>query len=70
MRSRTMKKLQDTQDPNPYPHKFSVTTDMSTYMEQYESLQTGEERKDVEVRVAGRIYLTVCFLDVLHAGHD
>lgn len=59
MRSRTMKKLQDTKDLDPYPHKFSVTTDMSTYMEQYEPLQTGEEKKDVEVSVAGRIYLTV-----------
>lgn len=59
MRSRTMKKLDETKDPNPYPHKFSVNTDMTRYMQDYESLQTGEEKKDVEVRVAGRIYLTV-----------
>lgn len=56
IRSRTIKKLKDTHDPNPYPHKFQVTTDMRQFVQEYDSLTKGEEKTDVEVRVGGRIY--------------
>lgn len=55
-RSRAVKKLKQDNDPNPYPHKFQVTTDMQEFVREYDRLATGEERKDVEVRVGGRIY--------------
>lgn len=48
--------MKQDMNPNPYPHKFNVTTDMPTFMKEYESLQKGEEKKDVEVRVGARIY--------------
>ena len=59
IRSRTIKKLKETQDPNPYPHKFEVNTDMQKFVKEYESLTKGEEKKDTEVRVGGRIYTKV-----------
>lgn len=46
-------------DPNPYPHKFKVSTDMRTFMKDYHGLQKGEEKKDIEVRVGARIFGTV-----------
>lgn len=59
IRSRAVKKLKQTNKPNPYPHKFQVTTDMVQFMKDYEPLETGAEKKDVEVRVGGRIYTKV-----------
>ena len=56
IRSRAIKKLKQTRQPDPYPHKFHVTTDMRQFVKEYTSLKTGEERKDVEVRVGARIY--------------
>ena len=56
IRSRAIKKLKQTHEPDPYPHYFEVTTDMHQFFNQYSSLKTGEERKDVEVRVGARIY--------------
>lgn len=58
-RSRAVKKMKQESNPNPYPHKFHVTTDMKQFMQDYESLQKGEEKKDIEVRVGARIYSTV-----------
>lgn len=56
IRTRAVKKLKQSNDPNPYPHKFHVTTDMPKFVEDYKSLETGEEKKDIEVRVGARIY--------------
>ncbi|KAI9796363.1 MAG: lysyl-tRNA synthetase [Piccolia ochrophora] len=56
IRSRNINKLRQTKDPNPYPHKFQVTTDLQDFVKKYDSMKTGEHRKDVEVRVGGRIY--------------
>ncbi|KAL9055781.1 MAG: hypothetical protein Q9162_003315 [Coniocarpon cinnabarinum] len=56
IRSRGIKRLKQTREPDPYPHKFHVTTNMNKFMGEYSSLKTGEERKDVEVRVGARIY--------------
>lgn len=62
LRSRTITKLKETRDPYPYPHKFNVTTDMREFVKEYDGLAKGEERKDVEVRVGGRIYTKVRLL--------
>ncbi|MCJ1254226.1 lysyl-tRNA synthetase [Lignoscripta atroalba] len=56
IRSAKVKKLRETKNPSPYPHKFNVTTDLRDFLKTYESLKTGEHRTDVEVRLGGRIY--------------
>ena len=48
--------MKDSQKPNPYPHKFKVTTDLREFLKEYDSLKKGELREDVEVRLGGRIY--------------
>ena len=53
-----IKRLKETQDPNPFPHHFAVDTDASEFLKKYEHLKPGEEHKDVEVRIAGRIFST------------
>ena len=57
IRSRAVNKLRENHQPNPYPHKFHVNTDLREFLKQYQGLKTGEVRKDVEVRMGGRIYL-------------
>ncbi|KAL8867234.1 MAG: hypothetical protein Q9174_005795, partial [Haloplaca sp. 1 TL-2023] len=56
IRCRNIQKLRQTQKPNPYPHKFNVTTDLRDFLRRHESIKTGEHLKDVEVRLGGRIY--------------
>jgi lysyl-tRNA synthetase, class II len=56
IRSRTINKLRQSKNPNPYPHKFSVNCDLRDFVKKYESMKSGEHAKDVEVRVGGRIY--------------
>lgn len=56
IRSRNVNKLRQTMEPNPYPHKFQVTTDLRDFLKEHDSVKTGEQRKDVEVRLGGRIY--------------
>ena len=48
--------MRQIKKPDPYPHKFQVTTDLRAFLRQYESLKPGEHLKDVECRVGGRIY--------------
>ncbi|KAJ9293923.1 hypothetical protein DTO271G3_7299 [Paecilomyces variotii] len=56
IRSQKINKLRETKKPDPYPHKFQVTVDLRQYLKDYESLAKGEQKPDVEVRIAGRIY--------------
>ncbi|KAK2733381.1 lysyl-tRNA synthetase [Onygenales sp. PD_40] len=56
IRSGKVNKLRQTKNPNPYPHKFQVTTDVREFLKEYQSLEKGEQRTETEVRVAGRIY--------------
>ncbi|KKY14186.1 putative lysyl-trna synthetase [Diplodia seriata] len=56
IRSRAVNKLRETHQPNPYPHKFNVTDDLREFLKKHESLQKGEQLKDVEVRIGARIY--------------
>jgi lysyl-tRNA synthetase class 2 len=59
IRCRQIKELKETQNPNPYPHKFHVSTSITSYIKQY-----GEEGKippgtridGVTESLAGRIH--------------
>ena len=51
-----MNKLRQTHDPNPYPHKFQTNTTLKDFVAQHSGLRSGDHKKDVEVRVAGRVY--------------
>ncbi|EPX75104.1 cytoplasmic lysine-tRNA ligase Krs1 [Schizosaccharomyces octosporus yFS286] len=55
-RSRAIKELRQTKQPNPYPHKFNVGTKLPEFIKEYEGLQRGETKPDVEVTVAGRVH--------------
>ncbi|KAI9829153.1 MAG: lysyl-tRNA synthetase [Thelocarpon impressellum] len=57
IRSRNINKLRQTKNPSPYPHKFKVSTDLRDFLKDHADLKTGEHRKDVEVRLGGRIYV-------------
>lgn len=56
IRSRKIQELRKSQNPNPYPHKFQVTTDLRDFLKGHEKIKTGEHLKDVEVKLGGRIY--------------
>ena len=51
-----MKRLKESQDPNPFPHKFSVTYDLRNFKPEYGSLKKGELVRDKEISIACRIY--------------
>ncbi|KAL8797764.1 MAG: hypothetical protein Q9195_000116 [Heterodermia aff. obscurata] len=56
IRCAKIQKLRQIKNPNPYPHKFQVTTDLREFLKKYENIKPGEHLKDVECRVGGRIY--------------
>jgi lysyl-tRNA synthetase class 2 len=56
IRSNRIKKLREAKDSCPYPHKFEVTNDLRDFLTEYKNLGKGEERTDVPIKVAGRIY--------------
>ncbi|CAG8953581.1 hypothetical protein HYFRA_00010040, partial [Hymenoscyphus fraxineus] len=56
IRSRTINKLRQTKNPNPYPHKFHVNYDLRKFVKEYESLKSGEHKKEVEIRLGARIF--------------
>lgn len=57
MRSRTIQKLRETREPDPYPHKFHVSVSLTDYVEKYQDrIQPGEKIADDKVTVAGRIH--------------
>ncbi|OQD80285.1 hypothetical protein PENANT_c037G08106 [Penicillium antarcticum] len=56
IRSNRINKLRETKNPDPYPHKFEVTNDLREFLTEYKVLDKGEERTDVPIRIAGRIY--------------
>ncbi|KAJ5225603.1 lysine--tRNA ligase KRS1 [Penicillium chermesinum] len=56
IRSNRINKLRESKSPNPYPHKFQVTDDLREYLKKYDSLQKGEQKPEIPVRIAGRIY--------------
>lgn len=56
LRSARINKLRETKNPDPYPHKFHVTTDLREFLKEWEGLAKGEQQPDVTVQIAGRIY--------------
>ncbi|OOF99108.1 hypothetical protein ASPCADRAFT_204765 [Aspergillus carbonarius ITEM 5010] len=56
IRSKRINKLRETKQPDPYPHKFQVTDDLRKFLKEHEGLAKGEQKTDVPVRIAGRIY--------------
>ena len=56
IRSRNIENLRSSRNPNPYPHKFQVTCDLREFLKKYETLERGEQLKDVEVKLGARIY--------------
>ncbi|KAL5357434.1 hypothetical protein BJX96DRAFT_144468 [Aspergillus floccosus] len=56
IRSKRINKLRETKQPDPYPHKFQVTDDLREYLKKYDGLAKGEQKPDVQVQIAGRIF--------------
>ena len=59
MRTRQVQKLRETQNPNPYPHKFHVSISLSNYIKNYGpegKIAAGEKLNGVVESLAGRIH--------------
>ena len=59
IRSRNILKLKETQSPNPYPHKFHVTTSITNYIEKYGAegkIAAGQKLEGTTEALAGRIH--------------
>ena len=61
LRSSAVAALKKT-GPHPYPHKFHVTTSLTAFIDQYQSLGDGEHHADI-VSVAGED-TSICFLSI------
>ncbi|KAG0670502.1 lysyl-tRNA synthetase [Maudiozyma exigua] len=55
-RSRQILELRKTKDPNPYPHKFTVSISNPEFLKKYAYLQRGETLPDEKVSIAGRVH--------------
>ncbi|RUS17483.1 hypothetical protein BC937DRAFT_89920 [Endogone sp. FLAS-F59071] len=56
LRSRTILKLRETQNPNPYPHKFHVSLSIPAFIEKYSHVEANQRLEGEIVTVAGRIH--------------
>jgi len=59
LRSRAILKLKETQEPNPYPHKFNVTKSITAFIREYGKdglIAPGQKLEPVQVSLAGRIH--------------
>ncbi|KAF7730002.1 lysyl-tRNA synthetase [Apophysomyces ossiformis] len=56
LRSKTIRHLRETQQPNPYPHKFQVELSLPDFIAKYQHLETGQRLDEEVVAVAGRIH--------------
>jgi lysyl-tRNA synthetase class 2 len=59
LRSRNIQKLRESQSPNPYPHKFNVSTSLTSYIDTYGvegKIQSGQRLDGVTESLAGRIH--------------
>jgi len=56
LRSLAVEELKVDSSTHPYPHKFSVSTSLTNFLQEYEKLKDGETLTDVVVRCAGRIH--------------
>jgi lysyl-tRNA synthetase, class II len=55
LRAKTINELRQTKNPDPYPHKFQTTMGIAEFVQKYQHLSRGEELRDIEVALAGRI---------------
>ena len=55
MRAKTINDLRKSKNPDPYPHKFQITSSIPEFTEKYGYLGRGELLKETEVALAGRI---------------
>ncbi|KAI1364858.1 lysyl-tRNA synthetase [Xylaria arbuscula] len=55
LRCKQIDSLRSDRKINPYPHKFHVNTKLSDFVKEYENIESGQNRKDVEIRVGVRI---------------
>ncbi|KIJ05591.1 hypothetical protein PAXINDRAFT_21167, partial [Paxillus involutus ATCC 200175] len=59
LRSRAIMKLKETQELNPYPHKFEVTKSVADFIREYGKeglIAPGQKLEGVVVRLAGRVH--------------
>ncbi|KAI0429714.1 lysyl-tRNA synthetase [Xylaria sp. FL1042] len=55
LRSKQIDSLRSDRNINPYPHKFHVNTRLDSFVKEYEGIESGQHRTDVEIRVGVRI---------------
>ncbi|KAK0345233.1 lysyl-tRNA synthetase [Friedmanniomyces endolithicus] len=56
IRSRAVKRMKETQSPNPFPHKYTVDYDLANFEREYGQLKKGEVDRDRTISIAARIY--------------
>ncbi|KAJ7853734.1 lysine-tRNA ligase [Mycena leptocephala] len=59
LRSRQILHLKETQNPNPYPHKFNVTRSITSYIDTYGpegKIPAGTKLENVQESLAGRVH--------------
>ncbi|ETW81193.1 hypothetical protein HETIRDRAFT_477016 [Heterobasidion irregulare TC 32-1] len=59
LRSRQIQKLRETQNPNPYPHKFDVSISIASYIKKYGKeglIEPGSKLEGQVEMVAGRVH--------------
>ena len=59
MRSRQISELKENQSPNPYPHKFHVSSSLKSYVDTYGvdgKIPAGTKLEGVTESLAGRIH--------------
>lgn len=55
-RSLQINELRSTHAPNPYPHKFHVSTSLPDFLAKYSELKRGETLPNERVSIAGRVH--------------
>ncbi|KAJ7650453.1 hypothetical protein FB45DRAFT_730796 [Roridomyces roridus] len=59
LRSRQIRQLKETQNPNPYPHKFHVTRSITSYIDTYGpegKIAPGAKLENITESLAGRVH--------------
>ncbi|TGJ77548.1 hypothetical protein E0Z10_g10723 [Xylaria hypoxylon] len=55
LRCKQIDSLRNERKINPYPHKFHVNTKLASFVTEYENIESGQSRQDVEIRLGVRI---------------
>jgi lysyl-tRNA synthetase class 2 len=55
IRSKKIQALRASKQPNPYPHKFLVNSQLPGYLRDYGHLKKGETEPDKEIRMGLRV---------------